>query len=150
MDLKIREHYIAVAALLVGIIAAVLIAPESSFFLPNFLYFWLPQGVVIALLSAFGIRPVAIAGCALAMTLHLIAYALWISSPHDALAWIGYLFSVPGAFAGAFIFGMIMKRAPDRSALFVGTAASASALTGIGIIQIGLCCTVLYCGFHCP
>ena len=83
------------------------------------------------------------------MTLHLIAYSLWISSPHNALAWLGYLFSIPGAFVGALLVGLYLKRNQIQSSKLVITSTAIGTFLGISIIQIGLCCTVLYCGIKC-
>ena len=149
MKFKVNERFSAISAIVIGILVAIIIAPKNEFLLPNFLYFWLPQGIIIGLLYATKMRPSVITGSAIIMTLHLIGYAIWVSSPSDAMAWIGYFFSIAGALVGAFIVGIILKKYPVQSSTLAVLGAYIGALIGIAIIQIGLCCTVLYCGFKC-
>ena len=149
MTLKTNEHSVTKIIVLLGVIAAIVIAPKNEFFLPNFLYFWLPQGIIIGLLFVIKIDHRAIAGCAIIMTLHLIIYSLWISSPHNALAWLGYFFSIPGAFVGAFIFDITAKKLQYNSSMVVGIGSLVSTLIGVGVIQLWICCTIMYCGFKC-
>ncbi|QFR43041.1 hypothetical protein [Sulfurimonas xiamenensis] len=152
MTFKINEHSVARIIVLLGIITAIVIAPKNHFFLPNFLYYWLPQGVIIGLLFLAKMRASVITGCSLTMTTFLISYAILMSStsePSAAMAWIVYLFSIPGALIGAFIFGMTAKKLQYNSSIVVGIGSLISTLIGVGIIQLAFCCTVMYCGFKC-
>lgn len=149
MYIKLNERLIAILVIFAGICTAIVIAPHNKHFLPNFLYYWGPQGIILSILYFGRIHLSVIAGSALIMTLHLIAYDIWISRPSDAMAWLGYLFSIPGALVGALAFGLLMKKYPYKSALFIGLWGSFSTFVGIGMIQLYLCCSVLYCGFKC-
>ena len=137
--------------LFIGFIAAILISPMNKYFLGNFLWFWLPQATIISLLFIIKVRSSIITGCTLIMTIHLIFYWFWISSssdPSSTMAWIGYLFSIPGAFIGSFLFATLIKKYQFSNTIII-IGASVSTFIGIAIIQLGLCCTVLYCGFKC-
>lgn len=99
----------------------------------NFALYWGPQAIVLAVLLALRPRPAAVAGTALALVLHLVAFDAWIRSqgPGQALGWLYYLFSFPGALAGA-VAGTLVSRRLGRSAALVAGAV-AMALTAIGI-----------------
>lgn len=149
MYIKLNERFVAIFVIFAGICTAIVIAPYNKYFLLNFLFYWGPQGIILSILYFGRIHLSIIAGSAFIMTLHLIAYDICISRPSDAMAWLGYLFSIPGALVGAFIFGLYMKKYPYKYNLFIGLGGAFSTLVGIGIIQLYLCCSVLYCGFRC-
>src|SRR5512138_1276056 len=131
-----RERAAARALPCLGLGVAVGLSPLEHglrIFLWNFSSFWVPQAAVLALLLPLRPRPAIVAGAALVMALHLAAFAGWMHTlgPGQALAWLFYLFSFPGALAGAALAALVSRRRPRLSAARAGAAAAA--LTAIGI-----------------
>lgn len=149
MNFKLNERFFTILVVFLGICTAIVITPHNKFFLSNFLYYWGPQGIILCILYFVRINLGVIIGSSLIMTLHLVAYDIWISRPSDAMAWLGYFFSIPGALVGALVFGLFIKKYPYKSSLFISLGGAFSTFVGIGVIQLYLCCTLLYCGFKC-
>lgn len=124
-------------------IVAIVLSPKNTFFLSNFLYYWLPQAIVFILLFIFKLRLAVIAGAALALTLSLIGYSMF----KDSMAWIGYIFIIPAGFFGAMTYGLITKSKTSIPYNKVIIYSTISTLIGMGIVQFILCSTVMYCGW---
>jgi hypothetical protein len=145
---SIDEKSAAFICVFLGILVAVYIAPSGSYFFGNFIYFWLPQVGVFLLPAIVYSRPAVISGAALALALYLAAFHSWNSlSGPDSMAWLSYLFSLPGAAIGAVAGALHMKNKIKIKAAHVGTVIAASTLTGLAINQMFVCGTVMYCGF---
>ncbi len=130
MQFKINERFFSIVIVLMGIIVAMILTPKDRFFLANFLLAWIPQGIIIGLLIATKMNTNIIIGCAFIMTLYFTAY------PYTLI----YLISIPGAFIGAFIIGISIKKYSIQSSIFVIFVASLGTLIGIGIIH--------FCNIH--
>lgn len=137
-------------ALISGAVVAAFVAPwEPRWFLSNFGIFWGPHlGLLLVLWllrSSWGLM----GGAAVVTALYLALFAIWVfSASHpESMAWIGYLFSFPGALLGA-----IAARYLEERTLALTLARSFAIgffVVGIGIAanQLLVCSTMLYCGF---
>lgn len=142
MNYKINEKSTTITFLLISIIIAIILSPKNMYFLSNFSYYWLPQAIVFLLLFVFKLRLAVIAGAALALTLSLIGYSMF----NDSMAWIGYIFIVPAAFLSSLSYGLVTKSkisTPYNKVIIYSTVYT---IIGMGIVQIILCFTVMYCG----
>jgi hypothetical protein len=92
----------------------------------------------------------AVAGTSIAMALYLAAYAAWLFSEHGgALAWLGYLFSLPGAVFGALMAAAVSEStAANGRTLGVAGTFAAAVLAGILLNQGVVCATVLHCSLR--
>jgi len=68
------ERLAACGAVLFGIAVSAILAARSFSFLENFLWYWVPQAFVIALVWPLKPRPAALAGVALVLALYLGAF----------------------------------------------------------------------------
>jgi len=112
MNHKIKEYLLLLIALLFGLIVAVVFAPKNNFFFGNFAYFWGPQAIIFLLIIVLRFRIGILTGCAFILAIFLLVFHSWVFS-HDrpeALVWIFYLFSFPGAGVGAILAGFFCKR----------------------------------------
>jgi hypothetical protein len=130
------ERRIAWLLVAAGVIVALALSPPDrglQGFAWNFSFYWGPQGLVLTILLASKPRPAVVAGAALAMALHLLAFDAWIRAhgPAQTLGWLHYLFSFPGALAGAVSAVLVSRRLGRSPARVAG--AFAAALTAIGI-----------------
>ncbi|MEX6504711.1 hypothetical protein [Pseudomonas zhanjiangensis] len=148
MRYSIDEKPAAILCVLLGVLVAATIAPAGSYFFGNFIYFWLPQVGVFLLPVIVSSRPAVISGAALVSALYLAAFYSWnyLNGP-DSMAWLGYLFSLPGAAIGAVIGALHIKNKLKSQAAYVVTAIAASTFMGLAINQMLVCSTVMYCGF---
>lgn len=142
-----REVGTAWGVVLVGGIVAVAIAPWDSYFLPNFLWYWLPHMCILFPMWLLRTRPAALAGTATVLALYLGAFDLWVLAQghFEGLAWLGYLFSLPGAMLGALL-ATVWLRDRDWTAVWVGLATAGLVLTGLTANQFIVCNTVMSCG----
>jgi hypothetical protein len=132
-----------------GLVIAAALAPPSSFWVGNFLFFWLPQGGVLALMSMYRPRrPATFAGMAAALAAYLLLFHAWLfSSEHpESMAWLGYLASFPGAVIGGFATLALLARRQVTQALAVGLACALGVMVGIAANQAVVCSTVMHCG----
>jgi hypothetical protein len=144
------ERWLALAGVLAGLLAATALSPRDAglrTFVANLVYSWGPQALVVGVLLAFRPRPAVIAGASLAMALHLVAFASWARTlpPREALAWLYYLFSFPGALVGACAAAVLSRlRRPRAPAPRAGLVAAGLTLVGIVLNHLA---TVLTAGF---
>ncbi len=143
MKYKVNEKSITITFLLISIIVAIFLSPKNTYFLGNFLYYWLPQAIIYILLFVFKLRWAVIAGTALALTLSLIGYSMF----KDSMAWIGYMFILPAGLFGAMTYGFITKSKTSTPYNEVIVYSTVSTIIGMGIVQFILCSTVMYCGW---
>jgi hypothetical protein len=143
-----REINVACVSVLLGVVVAAALAPRTSFFLSNFLWYWVPQACVLILLWPLKARPAAVAGVAIALALYLGAFGWWLLSRRhpESLAWLGYLFSLPGAALAAVGAALWLRGRTGWSALFAGCFAAGAVLVGIIVNQAVVCSTQMYCG----
>ena len=91
---------------------AACLAPHDRHFAQNFAWYWLPAVVVLVAAVALGVAASVAAGGGLALALFLAAFNSWVASLGRGgdMAWLGYLFTMPGAFAGLLVAGWLVKR----------------------------------------
>ena len=122
-------------------VAAAAFAPHDRFFLENFLWFWFPPAAVVVVTALIGAAPGGLAGTGLALVIYLVGYHAWA---RESLAWLGYLFAMPGAAIGAIAARSVggQPNAHGRSFVinFLFVAGGLAAASGV------LCSTVMYCG----
>lgn len=150
MKYEVNEKFIAIVLLIISFTVAIISSPKNTYFLSNFLWYWIPQAIVIGLLFAFKFRLAIIAGAILALTIDLALYEIWTNSSKDPMianVWVGYLFTIPGAFIGALLYGLKIKNKISISYKKVIINSTIFTIIGIGIIQFILCSTVMYCIF---
>lgn len=144
-----NESLSLLPSVLAGIVVAALLSPKDAYFIGNFAFYWLPQAVVFAVLLFFVSRPAVMSGVAVVLALYLALYGAWVfSRPHpESMAWLGYLFSLPGAGLGAIAGALYVKRQSYRRAAMAATVAALFTFGGLAINQAVVCSTVMYCGF---
>ena len=129
-----------------GLVIAVWISPRNEYFLGNFAMYWLPHGAVLAILLLFKAQKAVFAGAAIAMALYLSLFSLWYfrgaGADPTAMAWLGYLFSFPGALFGAVFAIFYGKRSSSIIAVLLAFGWVA---LGLAINQTVVCSTVMYC-----
>ena len=152
MQSKIKlspEWQATMASVLLGVCIAVAISPKDSFFLGNFIIYWGPQAVILIFLSLASRNHSVVASTAVILALYLAAFNFWVTShirPDPlALAWLGYLFSLPGAAIGA-TFGAFLIAA-GFIPRFISLAALSAFCTLLGLVlnQLVVCSTVMHC-----
>ena len=141
------ELRLAVVCVSLGACASAALAPKDSYFLPNFLFFWGSQILVLAFAVAFRLRPAFVAGVALSLALYVSLFGTWVFTRAypDSMAWLGYMFSLPGAVIGLCLVASWLKTRPGVSPLASGLLAAASVAAGIAVNQTVVCGTVMYC-----
>jgi hypothetical protein len=145
-----NESFALLPSVLAGVAVAIVLAPKNDFFFGNFMFYWIPQAIVLGILISFTSRPAVVSGVAVILALYLAAYGAWLffTTTDDAgLAWLGYLFSLPGAAIGAIAGALFIKQRNYQRAMIVGAIAAVSSLVGLVLNQLLICSTVMYCGF---
>jgi hypothetical protein len=143
------ELIFSIACIGSGILAACFLAPKNRYFLGNMAIFWLPQAAILLCMWLLDSRPSVISGAALILSLYLTAFGIFMlynSGPGTAMAWLGYLFSLPGAGIGALIGIAIIKFRKIHTAAVAGVISAICTFVGLAINQTTLCNTVLHCG----
>jgi hypothetical protein len=144
-----REISAACASVLSGVMVAATLASLASTFLANFLAYWVPHAVVLLLLFwPLRARSATVAGVAVALALYLGAFGSWLLSRRhpESLAWLGYLFSLPGGALAAIGAALWLRGRTTWRAWPVGCFAAGAVLLGIIINQAVVCSTQMYCG----
>ncbi|UUY08193.1 hypothetical protein LRS11_20725 [Pseudomonas sp. J452] len=143
------ELIFSIACIGFGILVACFLSPKDRYFLGNMAIFWLPQAAILLCMWLLGSRPSVISGVALILSLYLAAFGVFTfynSGPDASMAWLGYLFSLPGAGIGALIGIAIIKLRKIHAAAVAGVVSAICTFVGLAINQAALCNTVLYCG----
>ena len=131
----------------IGVAVATYFSPKDSFFLGNFSFYWLPQAVVLAILFIARYKLAIICGTALILSAYLACFHFWrFSKPHpESMAWLGYVFSFPGAAVGALFSAPIAKYFKIEGPFVLGVTALLITLVGLALNQTIICTTVMYC-----
>jgi len=126
------EFNFALLAVLVGFFVAAFLAPWDSYFLGNFVYYWGSQLAVVGVSLIFKPRPIVLAGIATSLVIYLGAFGLWVHSlpARDAMVWLYYFLSLPGALGGAVVSTFVF---PHKSS----ATASVAGLSTIAIVWAG-------------
>ena len=84
------------------------------------------------------------------MAVYLAAYGAWLFSQQGgSLAWLGYLFSLPGAAFGALMAAALCEStAPSGHTLEVAGTFAGAVLVGILLNQGVICATILHCSLR--
>lgn len=143
------ERLALLFSMLAGVAAAAVLSPMDSFFAGNFAFYWVPQLAVLAALLFFSPRPAVLAGVAVTMAIYLILFGAWVfSRPQpESMAWLGYLFSLPGAGVGAIVGSIFINRGHHIRATAVAAISVIFTFVGLSLNQIIICSTVMYCGW---
>lgn len=138
---------IATVSIGCGVAVSVFFSPKDEYFLGNFAYFWLPQAAIVGLLLVMRAHLAAVAACAVILAAYLAAFGAWVSTlpASQALVWLGYLFSLPGAAIGAFVAVFVPAPHAMQSTPGVGLFAAALTFVGLSINQAVVCATVIHC-----
>jgi hypothetical protein len=141
------ERNAALLCVAAGFAIAASLSPWDRFFAPNLLFFWVPHIALLCCAALFRPRPAVIAGTALALAAYLAGYHVWVFSMKrpDSLAWLGYLFSLPGALLGAALAIGLFKERGGRSAMCAGLATLALVLAGIAMNLGFVCARWMHC-----
>ena len=143
-----NEVMLAISCIAIGMAVAATLAPRDAFFLPNFLFFWGTQVAIIALAALLKPRPAVLGGVSLALAIYLGSFGAWLfTRTHpESMAWLGFVFSLPGAAIAAVGVTLWQKNqviyGPIRACLF----ATCAVLLGVSLNQVVVCSTVMYCG----
>jgi hypothetical protein len=139
----INEKSVTLLVVLTGVSVITIILPKNTYFLPNFLYLWVPQAIIFSLLLILKLRLAIIAGSSIVLTISVLYYWIFIK---DAMAWIGYFFILPAGFLGAMIYGLVTKSATSIECDEAIIQSAVCTTIGIMIVQFIVCSTVMYCG----
>lgn len=141
------ERIAALLCVAAGLAIAASLSPLDRFFAPNLLFFWVPHIAVLCFAALFRPRPAVIAGIALALAAYLAGYGSWVFSMKrpESLAWLGYLFSLPGALLGAVLAIRWFKERDGRGAMRVGLVTLALVLAGIAMNLAFVCARWMHC-----
>lgn len=143
-----NEWIIAALFVLVGICVAMSLAPKDEGFLPNALFMWLPQAAILLLLFlTYTKHPAAIGGAALTLSIYLLLFHAWLFSRihKDSMAWLGYLYSLPGAAVGALVLVAVLVGMKKRRPVQLASGACLGSAIGLAANQAIVCSTVMYC-----
>lgn len=143
-----NENLFLLPSILSGVAVAALLSPKDAYFLGNFTFYWLPQAIVFAVLLFFVSRPAVLSGAAIVLAIYLALFGAWVfSRSHpESMAWLGYLFSLPGAGLGAIAGALYVKRHSYTRAAIAGAVAALFTFAGLALNQVVVCSTVMYCG----
>ncbi len=151
------EKQVAVLSVLSGMVVTFLVVfvllPIGNFILSfvNAAFFWLTQAIVLGVVRLFSSRAAVISGVAitLTLTLYFILFSIWLfSHSHpEALAWLGYIFSLPGAIVGTLMGIWLIKRGDFENAFTIANTSALCSLVGLAFNQTIICNSVMHCGF---
>lgn len=100
---KRSDRYSLCIALVVDLLVAVAVSFRDAYFWWNLAYFWLPQLVMLGILTTFKLKPAVLVGTVYAWALHLALFgivALVMQVPNPTV-WAWYFVSLPGSVVGA-------------------------------------------------
>ena len=141
------ELIAAITCVLVGLCVAVAISPKNTFFLQNVAFYWGSQLCVIVCMLPFKPRPAIVAGSAISLAIYLALFNAWLTSQQhpESLAWLGYIFSLPGAVVAGIAVVLWHRRLQSMNAVKTSLTAAVVTATGIAINQTIICSTLLHC-----
>lgn len=145
------ENQVATLCVVLGVAVAFALAPRDSylFMFGNVAFFWLPQAIILGVLIPLSSRAAVISGTAIVLALYLATFGAWVFSrvPPDSMAWLGYIFSLPGAGLGALIGMLVVRQRNFGTAFIAGIVSALYTALGLGVNQTLICNTVMSCGF---
>ena len=138
----IGEKRAAWCAVLAGFAIALVIWNGRN--MMNFVYTWVPQGVVLVAMLLLGARPAALAGAAVALAGYLVFFRWWVFTFYqtDGLVWLLYLFSLPGGLVGGIAVTRWLRNRDEWAPNAAALAAATCVLVGIVVNQICVRLTV--------
>ncbi len=144
---SIYEIVFTVFCISIGMAVAIYLSPKDSYFFGNFIFYWLPQALVLAILFIARYKFSIICGAALILSLYLACFHFWLfSKPRpESMAWLGYIFSFPGATIGALISAPVIKHFKIKHSFILGATALLITFLGLALNQALVCTTVMYC-----
>ena len=98
------EYLWAIIGGAAGVSVVIFISPKTAYFLPNAIFYYIPQVLALFILYLTGARPSVFGGTAFALAIYLAAFQqlLIISRDPDAsLGWVFYLLFIPPALIAA-------------------------------------------------
>lgn len=101
-DIKNSEKTLIIL-IMISILVSAYISPFNKYFLENYIYFWLPQISIVALLYYLKVHNYLISVTLIIMILYLVYLSSIIIEPHIAMGWIIYIFTIPGVIIGPLI-----------------------------------------------
>lgn len=142
-----RENSLVIFGIAAGVTVSAVLAPKDDYFFSNFGFFCLSQIGALLLLLPFKPRPAAIGGAALALAIYLAAFGYWLFSRQhpESMAWLGYLFSLPGALIGGVLGSLWLTRRSDLQWFTTTALAAGFTLAGALFGQSAVCSTLMYC-----
>lgn len=143
------ERRVWAAGLGLGLATAFVLAPKDDLiaFVGNVGWWWLPQLAILALLLVLRVRKSVVGGFATALAAYLLSYYVWLNwvGGPNAMAWLGYWFSLPGAAIAALLL-RVFANLTNRVSVVASTAIGFSiAAVGIAANQAVVCATVMHC-----
>ncbi|WP_146205865.1 hypothetical protein [Azospirillum sp. TSH58] len=124
---------------------ALALAPKSDWFLKNALFYLVTQMLVVLAALIGRPRPSAIGGVAVAASLYLAAFGMWAKAAKDSMAWLGYVFSLPGAILGALAIVFWLKSKSQMAPFTTFCISAVAVIFGVSINQTAICKTLMYC-----
>lgn len=119
---------------LAGLGAAVILCGGGNH--PDLLFYaWVPQAFLLIVMAMIGARPAAIGGAAFALTVFLVFFNWWVHkyAANDGLAWLIYVFSLPGGLVACIVVARRLNRFDGRAPLDAGLAAATWVISGIAV-----------------
>lgn len=149
---EMRASSVEIVAALVGVLSGMVVsislAPKDQQFAGNFFFTWLPQLLVLSVVSINKPRPAVHAGAACALAAHLAGFGWWVSSLQQSsgMVWLGYLFALPSGAGGGIAAAVWLRTRPKLNAFVTAGVGALGTLGGLIVGQLIACGTVLSCG----
>lgn len=141
-----REFWFFTGCICVGAAAAAALAPWDRLFFPNFFFGWAPQLLVLFVAGALRVRLLVLGAVALALTAYLLGFSAWLLTVYPrerGMAWLFYMFSMPGALVGVAAALALQRLRPKSRPVVLSVAAFVmvlSCLIGLQQVVMGRCC----------
>ncbi len=123
-------------SVLAGLAVAVILCGGNQ---PDLLlYAWVPQALLLIVMAMIGARPAAIGGAAFALTVFLGFFNWWVHkyAANDGLAWLLYVFSLPGGLVASIVVARRLNRLDGRTPLDAGLTAATWVIAAIAINHV--------------
>ncbi|PYC16999.1 hypothetical protein [Pseudomonas mosselii] len=115
--ITVPEQRVTCWAVLLGVLWAMTstacLTRSGDYFWENFALTLAPHAIVLGVLLIFRGSWAVIAGAQIAMALYLSLFGIWFSTGGraEAMAWLWYFFSFPGALVGGFLAMWLTRQA---------------------------------------
>ncbi len=132
----VREKQVAWGAVLAGFAIAAFIWRGRD--MMNLVVTWVPQAIVIVAMLFLGARPAALTGAAVVLAGYLGFFHYWIYTYYqgDGLAWLLFVFTMPGAFVGGILATRWLRDRDGWSEKSAAIAAAVFVIAGIAVNQL--------------